>query len=101
MFSRVSVCPRGACMAGGYVVEVCVVEVCVVEVCMAGGRAWLGDAWQGVHVRGWAWWGVGMAGEIATAVGGTHPTGMHSCLKVTYTGRTRTCKQHHLKVFFL
>ena len=41
------------------------------EVCMAGG-----------HV--WQWWGEGagacVAGEMATAAGGTHPTGMHSCL---------------------
>ena len=35
----------------------------------------------GVHGRGHEWWGWGacMAGETATAAGGTHPTGMHSC----------------------
>ena len=33
--------------------------------------------WQvGMHVGG----GVCMAGETATAAGGTHPTGMHSCI---------------------
>ena len=40
----------------------------------------------GVHDRGYAWQGVCvaggacMAGETAIAAGGTHPTGMHSCL---------------------
>ena len=34
-----------------------------------------GHAWQGgMHGRG-----VCMTGEMATAAGGTHPTGMHSC----------------------
>ena len=53
-----------------------------------GGHVWKG----GVHGRGHAWWGACMAGgvcgrgwcvcvagETATAVGGTHPAGMHSC----------------------
>ena len=57
--------------------------------------------WGGVHGRGMrgrggvcvagghAWWGTGhgggggggacLAGEMATAASGTHPTGMHSC----------------------
>ena len=59
---------------------------------MAGGHAWQ----EGMHGRGHAWQGgmcgrehvlqeVGMvgrgayvAGEMATAAGGTHPNGMHS-----------------------
>ena len=41
-------------------------------VCVAGGHAWRGGGhvWQGEAC---------MAGEMATAVDGTHPTGMHSC----------------------
>ena len=77
-------------------------------VCMAGGHAWQGGmfgrghAWQrGMHGRGHVWqgdvhgrgcaWQGGMhgregyawqeAGETTTAADGTHPTGMHSCLK--------------------
>ena len=54
--------------------------------CIAGGACIVG----GMHGRGYAWqgacmaggmcggWGVCMAGETATAVDGTHPTGMHS-----------------------
>ena len=46
-----------------------------------------GHAWQGVCVAGGhTWQGVCMAGrrvcvagEMAVAAGGTHPTGMHSC----------------------
>ena len=69
---------RGSCMAKG--------GVCGEGACMVGRHAWQG----GVHGRGYAWqgdicgrgvWrGASMAGEIATAVDGTHPTGMHSCL---------------------
>ena len=62
-------------------------------VCMAkGGHAWWGAcmvgsmhgggacvaggcAWQGGH----AWQGACMSGEMATAVDGTHLTGMYSC----------------------
>ena len=38
----------------------------------------------GIHGRGHVWWGVQggracMAGETATTVDGTHPTGAHSC----------------------
>ena len=44
-------------------------------VCVAGGYAW-GHAWQGACMVGRG----GMcAGETVTEVGGTHPTGMHSC----------------------
>ena len=69
----------GACVAGG--------------ACMAGGCAWLGGvhgrehAWQGVCMEGGHAWqgtcvgggGACVAGEMAIAAGGTHPTGMHSC----------------------
>ena len=78
--------------------------VCVVKGGMHGeggmhgrGHAW----WRGMHGRGDAWWrghvwwsgsmcGIGgcvwqrggacVAGETATVAGGTHPTGMHSCV---------------------
>ena len=67
------------------------------------GNAWQGQVWQGESVYGRAhvWWeafvpgghawqggrmawdmhdqGGRMAGEMATAAGGIHPTGMHSC----------------------
>ena len=56
MFSQVSVCPPG----GTYVAR--------------------GHAWQGASIAGGhPWQGVCVAGEMATAAGGTHPTGMHSC----------------------
>ena len=53
----------GGCVAGG---------ICGSETCIAGGR---------VHGRGACVVGGGacMAGEMAIAVGGMHPTGMHSC----------------------
>ena len=46
-----------------------------------------GFTWQGVYMVGGeacmagecAWKGACMAGQTATAVDGTHPTGMHSC----------------------
>ena len=41
---------------------------------MAGGHAWW---WGGACVVGG---GACMAGDTATALGGTHPTGMHSCI---------------------
>ena len=51
-------------------------------VCVARRHAWprgacvgRGCAWPGGH----AWWGACIAREIATAAGGMHPTGMHSC----------------------
>ena len=47
-----------------------------------------GHAWQGGRV----WWGACMAGghacmagEMAIAADGMHPTGMHSCLPLVYT----------------
>ena len=57
------------------------------KACVAGGEhAWQGGmcgrgrAWQGGH----AWQGACMAGETATAADGTHPPGMHSCLKYIF-----------------
>ena len=37
----------------------------------------------GMHGKWGAWQGRGacMAGEMATAAGGTHPNGIHSCFK--------------------
>ena len=56
--------------------------------CMAGGHTWQGHMWwEGMCGRECAWQGgvwqreACVAGEMATAAGGTHPTGMHSCLK--------------------
>ena len=66
----------GSCMAGG---------ACVAGECMVvGGMHGKGHVWQGgMHAGGE---GVGMcgrrecvAGEMATAADGTHPTGLHSC----------------------
>ena len=62
--------------------------------CVAGGHAWQGGvhgkgAWVvggvrgkgGVHGRGDVWrGGACVAGEMATAADGSHPTGMHSCI---------------------
>ena len=64
MFSQASVIlftGEGACMVG--------------VACVAGG----------VHGMGCVCQGVCMAGEIATAAGGIHPTGMHSCCHEFYT----------------
>ena len=67
--------------------------------CVARGVHGRGHVWQGtsmvgggIHGSGCAWWGCAWqrgacvagggaceAGEMATAVDGTHPTGMHSC----------------------
>ena len=48
---------------------------------MAGGMHGRGCAWQGACMAGGMHGrGVCVAGEMATAVDGTHPTGMHSCL---------------------
>ena len=33
----------------------------------------------GMHTSGGVWPGACVAGETATAAGGMHPTGMHSC----------------------
>ena len=46
------------------------------ELCMVGECAWQGGVWWGVCMaRGHAW-----QEKTAIAVGGTHPTGMHSCI---------------------
>ena len=45
-----------------------------------GGHVWQGHAqWWGMCMTGDVWQGVSVAGEMATATDGTHPTGMHSC----------------------
>ena len=73
-------CGRGACLVGGICGRGCVWQgVSMVGSCMAGGMHGRGHAWQGKHGRGYAWLGVCVAGEMATAAGGMHPTGMHSC----------------------
>ena len=64
-------CGRGVCMVGGHVWHE--------GACVAWGLCGLeSHVWQ----RGHAWQGACMAGETATTVDGTHPTGMHSCLLV-------------------
>ena len=93
MFSQVSVCPRGVCMAGGHAWQ---------GACMAGSvcgsrHAWQeGHAWQAsMHGRGHVWWvrrcpwqevcmtgGVCMAGWCAwqgvCMAGGVHGRGVHA-----------------------
>ena len=86
---------RGARVAGGHAWW----GACMaVRACMAGGMHGGGHAWQGACVpvgvcmvggmhgregmctRGWHVCQVAcVAGEMATAVDGMHPTGMHSC----------------------
>ena len=53
-------------------------------VCIAGEYVWWGCAWQGTCMvggmcGGHVLHGACTVGEMATAGGGTHPTGMHSC----------------------
>ena len=79
MFSQACVIPSaqggGACMAKGGVHGK---EGCVWQ----GGHAWWGEACVakgGMHCRGGGIGGLCVAGEMATAADGTHPTGMHSC----------------------
>ena len=43
------------------------------SVCLSTGGAWSGGWYPSMH------WGRPLPGETATAAGGTHPTGMHSC----------------------
>ena len=70
---------------------------------MAGGVCGGGHVWQGMCMAGGAcmaggcaWQGACMAGEIATAADGTHPTGMHSCLKsVLSRSRCRSMSTSH------
>ena len=61
-------------------------EACMSGACMAGDMHGWGVHGRGVHGReicmaGWTCMtrGACMAGEMATAAGGMHPTGMHSC----------------------
>ena len=57
------------------------------------GPGWCAWSWGGCMVRGCAWSrGVVCLVETpptATAAGGTHPTGMHSCLGCIHTERLR------------
>ena len=68
-----------ACMAGG----VCMARVAYI---VRGVHGWEGGQGasivEGMHGRGrgHVWQGACLAGKKATAAGGTHPTGMHSCL---------------------
>ena len=65
---------REVCMPGGHAWQ----GACIVGVCMARGMHGRGHAWQGgMHGKGG-----GVVGEMATAADGTHPTGMHSCLRL-------------------
>ena len=69
----------GTCMAG----ECAWWGACVLGACMAGdmhGRGYgVGSMCGGsMHCGGHAWHG-GVAGDMATAADGMHPTGMHSC----------------------
>ena len=85
--------PGGCACPGGVVGGMHGWEACVVGACMAGGMHGRGC----MHAQGCAWWGWAcmpgegacmprvragggcMTGKTATAVAGTHPTGMHSC----------------------
>ena len=64
---------------------------------MAGGVHGKGVCMVGAYVTGGIHGGgvCDVAGEMATAVGGTHPTGMHSCLllKMVYFCRGRITEQ--------
>ena len=81
------------------------------DTCITGGMCGSGHTWSGacvaggVHGRGLAWqWSymVGrhawqaeacVEGETATAAGGTHPTGMHSCLRNYFSLSKRVFKE--------
>ena len=66
---------EGVCVAGGMHSRGCVWWGHKWQMCVCG-------AWQeGLHSRECSWQGACVAGETATAVDDTHPTGMHSCLK--------------------
>ena len=63
----------GVCMAGVHVWQ---------GACMAREHAWQGGMHgRGMHGRGCAY----VVAETATAVDGTHPTGMHSCFFIFYS----------------
>ena len=64
-------CGKGVCMVKGG----CAQGACMAGAVQGGGMHSGGDAWWEV-----TWWGGAcMAREMATAVDGMHPTGMHSC----------------------
>ena len=76
-------CGRGVCMVGG----VCGRGACMAKgTCMAGQVCCKGHAWQG----GCVWQGACVAGEMATAVDGTHLTGMHTCSRLYAIMRSTT-----------
>ena len=85
MFSQVSVCPhKGCAWWWGHVWQ----EVCMEGMYGWGGHVWRECVWQcgcawwrGAWVAGVVWQGACMAGEMATAAGGKHPTGIYSCYK--------------------
>ena len=93
-------CMAGVCMAGDMAGCVCGRGVCMVGGMCGGGMHGRGRAWQGACMAGGVGWGMcggGMycgghawhggvcgegaciAGDMATAADGMHPTGMHSC----------------------
>ena len=75
-----AVCGRGACMAGEHVWQgACMAGVCAWKgghvwqgACMAGGHAWQEGAWHA--------WPPADTMRYVQLAGGTHPTGMHSCI---------------------
>ena len=94
-------CPQGgaipACIAGG--ISACLAVGGAIPACLAAGGAWSGGCllpggllpgvtWAGGCALGGGVWSGGVPGPggawwrspgTATAAGGTHPTGMHSC----------------------
>ena len=73
MHGKGAMCGRGGSVHGR--------GTCMVEgVCMA--RA--GGAWQGAFMA----WRACVAGEMATAIDGVHPTGMHSCYRICFCKET-------------
>ena len=75
MGGKGGMCGKGACMTWGMCGEGAIM---VKEGMNDRGCAW----WGACMAEGHAWLGGGglcVAGETTAAVGGTHPTGMHSC----------------------
>ena len=83
---------RGACVAGGMHGRGACMDMHGWGACMA--CVWPGNVWPGGHVwPGCVWsWGVcgqgGMRDEdtAGQCMGGTHPTGMHSCIPLAALG---------------
>ena len=81
---------RGMCMAGGVGWGACMAGSMHGGAHGRGCVQW-GHAWQGCIVWGCAWqgvceaWGHVWQGRGATAVDGTHPTGMHSCINKAFS----------------